>query len=525
MKRFFTGLVTLLLIASVSFAVVTRSSQYFNSINTSGDITVGGDAHITENANITGDVHITGTLEAKNTLIKGTLTATNDATMQRDLLVTRDIHVTGTGEVGDFLIRGDLAVTGTTEITLSQILSGNLSVEGTSWFGNNAEFTGKISGTTGALSSWLTVAGTMGVIGKLSAGDIQFTGVSTLQSLVVSKTASFDDTIIVNANLWLADDKEVTFGNLTATPDARVLWETADADAHYLSTVLSGSNNYIISADNGIDWTHAASTNPKLFIQSSDEASVNEYVGIEHNAVDGVITTGSGLLYLNPSTTLVAFGGNTTGFPLIRSAASSQTAAAISYVGDQDTGSFWVAADSMALTAGGEEMLTLVESTSDELVVNQDQADIYFRVESDTRTQALLVDAAGEFLTIGNGTKSDGLVCRFPREITTTNEVQATVDSITLLDENTYQLSAYVIGVRSTGADRAGYHIEATAYRTGAGAATLQGTVTSIHAQESNATWGATFTVSGNDVRLSVTGTSEGNVEWTGTLKHLNMSN
>lgn len=128
-------------------------------------------------------------------------------------------------------------------------------------------------------------------------------------------------------------------------------------------------------------------------------------------------------------------------------------------------------------------------------------------------------------LTIGDGTKHDGFVIRDTAEVQTTDATQTTVDNITLLDENTYHVEAYVTGVQSDGTDRASYHIATTVYRTAAGSATLQGSVTSLHTQESNASLDATFTVSTNDVRVSITGIAAETWEWGTTMKYMNMSN
>ena len=97
----------------------------------------------------------------------------------------------------------------------------------------------------------------------------------------------------VNSDIFIADDKSIMLGNYSGAPDVRLQWDTADADAHFLSLVLSGSNNFIISADNNIDWTHAAGTNPTLFIQSADQATVADYVSISHDQTNGIIATGS----------------------------------------------------------------------------------------------------------------------------------------------------------------------------------------------------------------------------------------
>lgn len=128
-------------------------------------------------------------------------------------------------------------------------------------------------------------------------------------------------------------------------------------------------------------------------------------------------------------------------------------------------------------------------------------------------------------VTIGIGTKHDGYIISDAAEVQTGTDTQTTLDSITLLDENTYHVDAFVVAVQSDGTDRASYHIACTAYRTGAGNAALQGSVTSLHSQESNGSADCTFTVSGNDLRLSWTGIAGETWEAGSTLKYINISN
>ena len=128
-------------------------------------------------------------------------------------------------------------------------------------------------------------------------------------------------------------------------------------------------------------------------------------------------------------------------------------------------------------------------------------------------------------LTIGTGTKHDGWVVRDTSEVQTTDATVTTLDFFTLLDENTYHVEAYVVAVQSDGTDRASYHIGCTVYRTAAGSATLQGTATLLHIQESNALADATCTVSGNDVRISWTGIAAETWEAGVTMLSMNMSN
>lgn len=119
----------------------------------------------------------------------------------------------------------------------------------------------------------------------------------------------------------------------------------------------------------------------------------------------------------------------------------------------------------------------------------------------------------------------DDLTISATDTVQTTDATQTTLDTVTLTDENTYHVEALVTAVQSDGTDRASYHIACTAYRTAAGSATLQGSVTVIHGNESNASLDCTFTVSGNDLRLSVTGIAAETWEWDGRLTRINGSN
>lgn len=128
-------------------------------------------------------------------------------------------------------------------------------------------------------------------------------------------------------------------------------------------------------------------------------------------------------------------------------------------------------------------------------------------------------------LVVGAGIKHDGLITRDAAEVQTTNAVQTTLDSITLLDENTYLVKAYVSVVKSDGSGRGSYYIAATFYRTGAGVATLEGAISALHWQDSNASLVVTFTASGSDVRVSVTGIDGEIWEWGCVFSFSNMSN
>jgi hypothetical protein len=175
-------------------------------------------------------------------------------------------------------------------------------------------------------------------------------------------------------------------------------------------------------------------------------------------------------------------------------------------------------------TSGPDRMLDALDASNPQLRLTHTDGTVYTDFQTDASGNYTVNPTGGDVI-LDPGTKHDGYVIKGSAEVQTTNATQTTVDSITLLDENTYHCEAWVVGVESDGSNRASYHIACTVYRTGAGNATLQGGVTSVHANESDATWDATFTVNSNDVRVSVTGVAVTTIEWGATLKYINMSN
>ena len=182
--------------------------------------------------------------------------------------------------------------------------------------------------------------------------------------------------------------------------------------------------------------------------------------------------------------------------PSMVNAVVSSTVPGWTFVGDLDTGLGSFGADAWSLIGGGVELVRGQQN-----------------------------DAATDVVLIGPGTRHDGYVTTVAVEAQTTDATVTVLDNFTLLDENTYHVEALVSGVQSDGANRATYHLLATVYRTGAGAAAIQGTVTTLHTAESDANWDANFTVSSNDVRVSVTGVAATTIEWGSTLTYINMSN
>lgn len=109
--------------------------------------------------------------------------------------------------------------------------------------------------------------------------------------------------------------------------------------------------------------------------------------------------------------------------------------------------------------------------------------------------------------------------------VSTTDATVTTLNLIPLADEHTYHIRTIVIGVKATGSSRASYEVTGTFYRTGAGSATQEGSTTVVHSAEDVAGWDATYDVSGNDVRVRVTGAAATSITWRSSSKVMSLSN
>lgn len=106
------------------------------------------------------------------------------------------------------------------------------------------------------------------------------------------------------------------------------------------------------------------------------------------------------------------------------------------------------------------------------------------------------------------------------KTVNTTDATQTTVHTIPITSGRTYFIESTIIARRTGGAsgtaeDGASYVRRAT-YTTKSGAVTLMGSVQTIGTDaEDQAGWDATFTISGANVLVRVTGASGNNVTWT----------
>ena len=92
------------------------------------------------------------------------------------------------------------------------------------------------------------------------------------------------------------DDRPISFGNTRAAADVSILWETADASDHYLNAVVTGSSDFVVSQDAGIDWGVTGSN--ALRVQSADSTAPTEYFRARHDGTDVYLEAGAGRMKL-----------------------------------------------------------------------------------------------------------------------------------------------------------------------------------------------------------------------------------
>ena len=102
----------------------------------------------------------------------------------------------------------------------------------------------------------------------------------------------------------------------------------------------------------------------------------------------------------------------------------------------------------------------------------------------------------------------------------TTDGSATTALTKTLADDTVYTIQALIVGRDTSGTDRASYIREAPAHREGGGSATLT-SIQAAYTSETDAAWDATFTVSGNDLRVTVTGKAATTVNWSVSLRSI----
>lgn len=107
-------------------------------------------------------------------------------------------------------------------------------------------------------------------------------------------------------------------------------------------------------------------------------------------------------------------------------------------------------------------------------------------------------------------------------EVQTTDATVTSLAVIPLLDDKVYQFKVMIVARRSDGGGqaRSAIELQACAYRAAAGSATLQGSVKQ-NFENKSANVSADIDVSGNDLRVRVTGLAAQDFEWTAYVEYL----
>ena len=166
-------------------------------------------------------------------------------------------------------------------------------------------------------------------------------------------------------------------------------------------------------------------------------------------------------------------------------------------------------------------------------VFNEQGADADCRIEGDTEVNLIYTDASTDRVGIGTSTpqgrfdittaatNDDPNYWFQQARVTTTDATQTTLDTFAITASRTYVIEARVVARRTGGAagtadDGAAYVVRA-AYTTKAGTVTLLGLVNADYTAEDQVLFDATFTISGANVLLSVTGVAANNLVWHST--------
>lgn len=200
-------------------------------------------------------------------------------------------------------------------------------------------------------------------------------------------------------------------------------------------------------------------------------------------------------------------------------------------LGDSSTNYMAVSATG-DLTFAGTGKYIVADNSYVFVTDNDNDAGVFFNTASaiyefrgTTAASNFSVGAETGKLTVSPKTKCDGWIVDETATLQTTNATITGIYTLSLEDENTYQIEADIVGVKSDGSARASYKLIGTFYRTGAGNATQQGATTVVHSIESDANWAATLTVSGTLAAVAVTGVAATTIEWGCTVKYINTSN
>ncbi len=126
-----------------------------------------------------------------------------------------------------------------------------------------------------------------------------------------------------------------------------------------------------------------------------------------------------------------------------------------------------------------------------------------------------------EWLSVGGET--GGIVQLALNSVQTTDNTETAVKTLPLDDDTVYLIVAKVVGEKPDHTVTATFIIACTAKRVGGGAASIEGGTTITHSGKGSGAgaWSVEFTLSGNDLRVSVTGQNGMTIDWEASVNYL----
>lgn len=263
---------------------------------------------------------------------------------------------------------------------------------------------------TGTPGTFLSINGVgeidaLTVASSLKAETITATSSITTQDLTVNGTCTGcggagDPGLIVSDALF-GESYYIASSTATDVPfyieDGLIT--TGSSTIQYASTTALTVSESISAGD-------GSATKPSLtFTSDPDTGLYADTVGLSITSDStSVVNFQSSLAQFANSYDLI--GGISTGSYYLDGDQGTQSAPTYTFQGDQNTGLFteWVTGDVVGLTAGGVNFLEAIESTSDQLIVNNDSADIDFIVETDNKTNTLFIEGSTDRVGIATGT-------------------------------------------------------------------------------------------------------------------------
>ena len=294
--------------------------------------------------------------------------------------LSRAASFSGGGTIsGNLTINGDLTVNGDGSGNYDEIVNGNMTISST----NKLVLGGDGSDT------YLQESGA-------DVLDIYVGGANMMKF-----TESSTDTVAITGSFTVSGDAEVDgTSNLDNTDiDGTLVVDGSNISLDSTSTLNIDNSN----TSNGITIGTATSGVPISIGHSTSETTVN----------DNLVVTGDidleGSIDVNGTANLdvVDIDGAVDMASTLTVAGIIDVAEYLKHTGDTDTHIRFSANDAIEITAGNVKMMRFLEDDSQDMVViNEDSADIDFRVESNNNANMFFVDGGNDRVGIGTASPS-----------------------------------------------------------------------------------------------------------------------